>query len=60
MTKEQLGGGSSWAGTSYFIDPTTGIAVTFGVQIAPTRDVELFKVSPKLESTFYQGLKVLV
>ena len=53
-----LGGG--WAGTSYFIDPTTGIAVVFGVEIAPTKDVELFKVGPKLESTLYQGLTVLV
>jgi CubicO group peptidase (beta-lactamase class C family) len=53
-----LGGG--WAGTGFFMDPTTGIAVVFGVQVAPTRDIELIKVGLKLESTLYQGLKVAV
>ena len=42
------------------MDPTSGIAVVFGVQVAPTRDVELYKVGNKLESTLYQGLKVVV
>jgi hypothetical protein len=42
------------------MDPTNGIAVVFGVQVAPAGDVELFKVDHKLESTLYQGLKVVV
>ena len=43
------------------MDPTTGIAVVFGVQVvAATRDVEGHKVGTKLDSTLYQGLKVVV
>ena len=42
------------------MDPMTGIAVVFGAQVAPSRDVELYKVGIKLESTLYQGLKVAV
>ena len=55
----RLGGG--WAGTGFFMDPTSGIAAVFGVQvIASTRDVEIFKVPIKLEAVLYQGLKVAV
>ena len=55
-----LGGG--WAGTRFFMDPATGIAVVSGVQETPntTRDLELYKVGQKLESILYQGLKVVV
>lgn len=51
-----------WAGTGFFMDPTTGIAVVSGAQVASStgRDVELLKVVRKLESTLYQGLKVVV
>ena len=44
------------------MDPTTGIAVVSGAQVVPAtgRDVELLKVVRKLESTLYQGLKVVV
>ena len=42
------------------MDPTTGIAVVFGVQVAPARDVEVYKVSIELENTLYQGLNVVV
>ena len=42
------------------MDPTSGIAAVFGVQVAPTGDVEVRKVGIKLESTLYQGLKVVV
>ena len=42
------------------MDPTTGIAAVFGVQVAPMGDVEVYNVSHKLESTLYQGLKVVV
>ena len=55
-----LGGG--WAGTRFFMDPTSGIAVVSGVQEAPSiaRDVELLKVYSELESILYHGLKVVV
>ena len=38
------------------MDPTTRIAAVFGVQVAPTRDVELHKVDIKLKNTLYHGL----
>ena len=42
------------------MDPTTGIAAVFGVQVVGhTRDVEGHKVGMELESTLYQGLKVV-
>jgi hypothetical protein len=44
------------------MDPTTGIAVVSGAQVVSTtdRDLELLEVALKLESTLYQGLKVVV
>ena len=48
--------GGGWAGTSHFIDPTSGIAVVFAVQVAPTRDVEVAKVWLKLEALIYSAL----
>jgi len=48
--------GEGWAGTSHFIDPTSGIAVVFGVQVAPTHDVEVTKVWLKLEALIYSAL----
>ena len=39
------------------MDPTTGIAAVFGVQIAP-QDTEATKVILKLERTLYNGLKI--
>ena len=38
------------------MDPATGIAVVYGLQLAPPGDVEAYKVEIKLESTLYQGL----
>ena len=44
------------------MDPASGIAIVFGLQEVPsaTRDVELRKVVSELESTLYQGLRVVV
>jgi len=50
---------AGWAGTIYFVDPTTGIAVVYGLQLAPPADIEGYKVAYQLESTLYQGLKVV-
>ena len=38
------------------MDPTTGIAVVFGTQVAP-QDTEAPKVNLKLEHTLYKGLR---
>ncbi|KAF4613304.1 hypothetical protein D9613_011204 [Agrocybe pediades] len=48
---------SGWAGTFYFMDPTTGIAFVFGTQILPSRDPEVTKLYTELEETLYAGLK---
>ena len=45
------------------MDPMTGIAVVFGVQIiasSASLDVEVHKLGIELESTLYQGLNVVV
>ena len=47
-----------WAGTQYFMDSTTGIAVVFGVQVVSDRDLEPYKVAIKLEHTLYKGLNI--
>jgi hypothetical protein len=40
------------------MDPTTGIAAVFGVQVAPSPDIEAFKTILKLERILYEGLKI--
>jgi len=58
--------GSVWWGgrtaTGFCMDPTTGIAIVSGAQVASItgRDVELLRVTRKLERTLYQSLKVVV
>ena len=39
------------------MDPTTGIAAVFGVQVAP-QDMEALKVNLRLERTLYKGLAI--
>lgn len=39
------------------MDPTTGIAAVFGVQIVPN-DTEATKMNLKLERTLYKGLSL--
>ena len=39
------------------MDPTTGIAAVFGVQIA-LQDTDASKVNLKLERTLYKGLRI--
>jgi CubicO group peptidase (beta-lactamase class C family) len=48
--------GSGWAGTYFWIDPTTGIAAVFGTQIIPSRDIEVIKTFVSCEETLYAGL----
>ena len=43
------------------MDPTTGIAVVFGVQILSSHsppDIEVYKMAMKLERTLYEGLNI--
>jgi len=48
--------GSGWAGTVYFMDPTTGVAAVFGTQILPGRDIETTKLYKEFEEALYSGL----
>lgn len=45
-----------WAGTYYFLDPTTGVAAVLGSQVIPTRDKEVIRLWIKLEETLYANL----
>jgi len=47
---------SGWAGTYFFMDPTTGVAAVFGTQIVPSRDSEVLKLYAEFEETLYAGL----
>jgi len=46
-----------WAGTYYFMDPATGIAMVYGTQVVPTTDAEVVKLWEQLERAFYAGLE---
>ena len=50
--------GSGWAGLEFFVDPGSGIALAFGIQILPWGDQELWEAWPKLESLVYSALAV--
>ncbi|PPQ69677.1 hypothetical protein CVT24_001210, partial [Panaeolus cyanescens] len=45
-----------WAGTYYFIDPTTGIAASFNAQVIPTKDLEVYHLWERLEEAVYSAL----
>jgi CubicO group peptidase (beta-lactamase class C family) len=49
-----------WANTGFFMDPTAGIAAVFGVQVAPPRDIEVFKVAIPLDNILYESLNIVV
>ncbi|KAJ7505422.1 beta-lactamase/transpeptidase-like protein [Mycena galericulata] len=50
------GAWGGWANTSFFVDPTTGIAVVFGTQLAPSGDDKHDSLYALLEKTLYSGL----
>ncbi|KAF7325889.1 hypothetical protein MKEN_00439700 [Mycena kentingensis (nom. inval.)] len=56
--KRRAGSGcwSGWANTSFFIDPTTGIAAVFATQIGPVGDAGFDEISEKLEKAVYAAL----
>ncbi|KAK7033441.1 beta-lactamase/transpeptidase-like protein [Favolaschia claudopus] len=52
-------GSGSWSGmamTSYFLDPTTGVAVVFGTQLLPGLDNAYQRLYGTLEEEIYKGL----
>ena len=48
--------GYGWAGTYFFMDPTSGVAAVCCTQIVPTLDSEVFKVWKEAEEALYEGL----
>jgi hypothetical protein len=48
--------GFGWAGAFHLIDPTTGVATVFGMQILPTMDGDILKASLDFEQALYAGL----
>jgi CubicO group peptidase (beta-lactamase class C family) len=51
----RVGGG--WAGTTFFLDPTSGIAVVFGSQMVPPGDEKVIKLQQDLERALYASLE---
>ncbi|KAF5325015.1 hypothetical protein D9619_009571 [Psilocybe cf. subviscida] len=45
-----------WAGTYYFLDPSTGVVVVYGTQVVPTCDQEVVKLWENLERALYEGI----
>ncbi|KAF6748052.1 beta-lactamase [Ephemerocybe angulata] len=56
MRRKGSGWWAGWAGTSYFLDPTTGIAVVFGTQLVPPGEPEVTKLQEDLERAVYANL----
>ncbi|KAJ7809167.1 beta-lactamase/transpeptidase-like protein [Mycena leptocephala] len=57
--KRRSGSGAwgGWASTSFFVDPTTGVAAVFGMQVAPTGDTTHTKqLLSVLEREVYSAL----
>jgi methyl acetate hydrolase len=48
--------GSGWAGTWYFVDPKTGIAMVFGSQVVPPMDSVTREILDKAEAIVYANL----
>jgi hypothetical protein len=48
--------GYGWAGTYFWMDPTTGIAGMFGTQIIPGGDIDVIRTYTAFEETLYAGL----
>ena len=50
--------GGGWVGTQGFLDPVTGIAAVFGVQVIPRPifDLESYGIWDQLEKLTYAGL----
>ncbi|KAJ2914596.1 hypothetical protein MD484_g5842, partial [Candolleomyces efflorescens] len=55
--KANSGFWGGWAGTLFFIDPTTGIAIVTGTQIIPTSDKGAIELLDKAEEIVYANLE---
>ncbi|KAJ7696064.1 beta-lactamase/transpeptidase-like protein [Mycena rosella] len=57
--KRRKGSGAwgGWANTSFFVDPTTGVAAVFATQLAPAFDDKHDQLFSLLEKELYSGLK---
>ena len=54
LTRKLQGGG--WANTSFFVDPTTGVAAVFATQVTPVSDEKHEQMYAQLEGAIYEGL----
>ncbi|KAJ7721030.1 beta-lactamase/transpeptidase-like protein [Mycena metata] len=56
--KRKAGSGAwaGWANTSFFVDPTTGVAAVFGTQLAPPGDKDHTRLLDALERALYAAL----
>ncbi|KAJ7927592.1 beta-lactamase [Mycena leptocephala] len=56
--RRRAGSGSwgGWANTSYFVDPTTGVAAVFATQLVPMADDRIHRLYDALERTLYAEL----
>ncbi|KAJ3504164.1 hypothetical protein NMY22_g18012 [Coprinellus aureogranulatus] len=57
MRRKGSGWWGGWAGTQFFLDPTSGIAVVFGSQLVPPGDEKVVKLQRDLEKTLYANLE---
>lgn len=49
--------GSGYATTSYFVDPTAGVAAVLGTQLLPPADETYDRMYGVLEKELYAGLE---
>ncbi|KAJ3527935.1 hypothetical protein NMY22_g9599 [Coprinellus aureogranulatus] len=57
MRRKGSGWWGGWAGTQFFLDPTSGVAVVFGSQLVPPGDEKVVKLQRDLERTLYANLE---
>ncbi|TEB26819.1 beta-lactamase [Coprinellus micaceus] len=57
MRKKGSGWWGGWAGTTFFLDPSSGIAVVFGSQMVPPGDEKVIKLQQDLERALYASLE---
>ncbi|KAJ6578097.1 beta-lactamase [Mycena capillaripes] len=54
--KGRAGAWGGWASTEFFMDPATGVAAVFGMQLVPTGDDTHKRLFDALERELYKGL----
>ncbi|KAJ6619485.1 beta-lactamase/transpeptidase-like protein [Mycena sp. CBHHK59/15] len=56
--RKDSGAWGGWANTSFFMDPTTGVAVVLGTQLAPACDDRYELLYSQVENELYRGFQV--